>query len=163
LVDQNLRQEWATSGRVPSLLQMALDLATLSPGFGFPGFPRTVISTALPFSRLDSFLLLRSRSPKTVRLGASLEDVSPVSDAIEQRFTKSRGEMAVRKTNGTGQPRASESAKVGSFSMAQLDILVSDRDHVDSTKVALLGGRHYDPKWREPGRRRRAGAPGRRS
>ncbi len=59
------------------------------PWFGFPGFPRTVISTALPLLRFGSFLLFCGGPSEAVGLGAGLQDVSPVSDAIKQRFAQS--------------------------------------------------------------------------
>ena len=60
------------------------------PGFGFPGFPRTVISTAFWSVRFYSLLLLLRGAAEAIRFCAGLQDVSAVGDAIEQRFAQPR-------------------------------------------------------------------------
>jgi hypothetical protein len=61
------------------------------PDFGFPGFPRTVISRAWPVSlRLGSLLLFFRGSAEAIGFCARLQDVSSIGDSIQQRFAESR-------------------------------------------------------------------------
>ena len=61
------------------------------PDFGFPGFPRTVISTAWPISlQLGSLLLFFRGSAEAIGFCSRLQDVSSIGDSIQQRFAESR-------------------------------------------------------------------------
>jgi hypothetical protein len=60
------------------------------PGFGFQGFPRTVISTAFRLVRFDSFPLLLRSAAEAVRFRAGFQDVSAIGDAIQKCFAQSR-------------------------------------------------------------------------
>jgi hypothetical protein len=81
------------------------------PDFGFPGFPRTVISTAWPMSlQLGSFLLFFRGSAEAIGFCARLQDVGSIGDSIQQRFAESRirddlrplGKRQVRSQNHCG-------------------------------------------------------------
>ena len=60
------------------------------PGVGFPGFPRTVISTAFRSMCFGSLLLLVCGSAEAIRLRSGLQDMSAISDSIQQRFAEPR-------------------------------------------------------------------------